>query len=57
MADLQARGLGRENIKRAPNVIMLAKLLSPVQLLVNPWTAACQAPLSMEFSRKEYLGG
>ena len=25
--------------------------LSHVQLLVNPWTVACQAPLSMEFSR------
>ena len=22
--------------------------------LVNPWTVACQAPLSMEFSRQEY---
>ena len=25
-----------------------------VQLFVTPWTAACQAPLSMGFSRKEY---
>ena len=25
-----------------------------VQLFVTPWTAACQAPLSMEFSRQEY---
>ena len=25
-----------------------------VQLLVTPWTIACQAPLSMEFSRQEY---
>ena len=29
-------------------------LLSHVQLLPTPWTVACQAPLSMEFSRKEY---
>ena len=24
---------------------------------VAPWTAACQAPLSMEFSRQEYSSG
>ena len=27
---------------------------SRVQLFATPWTAACQAPLSMEFSRQEY---
>ena len=25
--------------------------------LVTPWTAACQAPLSMGFSRQEYCSG
>ena len=25
--------------------------------LVTPWTAACQAPLSMGFSRQEYWSG
>ena len=25
--------------------------------LATPWTAACQAPLSMGFSRQEYWGG
>ena len=30
------------------------KLLSRVQLLVTPWTAAYQAPPSMGFSRQEY---
>ena len=30
------------------------KLLSCVQLFAIPWTIACQAPLSMEFSRPEY---
>ena len=25
-----------------------------VQLFAAPWTVACQAPLSMEFSRQEY---
>ena len=32
-------------------------LLSHVWLFATPWTVACQAPLSMEFSRQEYLGG
>ena len=31
--------------------------LSCVQLFVTPWTVACQAPLSMEFSRQEYWHG
>ena len=33
------------------------KLLSCVQLLATPWTAAHQAPLSMGFSRQEYWSG
>ena len=33
------------------------KLLSRVRLLVTPWTAAYQAPLSMGFSRQEYWIG
>ena len=33
------------------------KSLSRVQLLVTPWTAAYQAPLSMGFSRQEYWSG
>ena len=30
---------------------------SCVRLLVTPWTVACQAPLSMGFSRQEYWSG
>ena len=30
---------------------------SRVQLCVTPWTVACQASLSMEFSRQEYWSG
>ena len=30
---------------------------SRVRLCVTLWTVACQAPLSMEFSRQEYWGG
>ena len=33
------------------------KSLSRVPLLGTPWTAAHQAPLSMEFSRQEYWSG
>jgi len=33
------------------------KLLSRVQLLETPWTAAYQAPLSVGFSRQEYWSG
>ena len=32
-------------------------MLSCVQLFAAPWTVACQAPLSMEFSRQEYWSG
>ena len=33
------------------------KLLSRVRLFATPWTAAYQAPPSMEFSRQEYWSG
>ena len=32
-------------------------MLSRVRLFAAPWTAARQAPLSMEFSRQEYWSG
>ena len=32
-------------------------MLSRVQLFETPWTVACQASLSMEFSRQEYWSG
>ena len=35
----------------------VVQLLSHVSLLVTPWTVACQAPLSMGFSRQEYWSG
>ena len=34
-----------------------AKLFSRVQLFVTPWTVACQASLSMGFSRQKYWSG
>ena len=33
------------------------KSLNRVQLFATPWTVACQAPLSMGFSRQEYWSG
>ena len=36
---------------------MRACVLSHVQLSVTPWTVACQALLSMGFSRQEYWSG
>ena len=32
-------------------------MVSCVRLFVTPWTIARQAPLSMEFSRREYWSG
>ena len=32
-------------------------VLSHVQLFATPWAVACQAPLSMEFSKQEYWSG
>ena len=36
---------------------MHAQLLSHVQLFATPWTADCQTPLSMKFSKQEYCSG
>ena len=38
-------------------VYVCAQLLNCIQLFAAPWTAAHQAPLSMEFSRQEYWSG
>ena len=35
----------------------VGKSLSRVQLFGAPWTVACQAPRSMEFSRQEHWNG
>ena len=37
--------------------LCVLSLFSHVQLFVTPWTVACQAPLSMGFSRQEYWSG
>ena len=38
-------------------VCVYSQSLSRVQLFGTPWTAAHQAPLSMEFSKQEYWSG
>ena len=37
--------------------VCVCQSLSHVRLFAIPWTVACQAPLSMEFSRQEYWSG
>ena len=47
-------------IKVLPNkasVCVLGKVLQLCPTLATPWTVACQAPLSMGFSRQEYWSG
>ena len=56
---LQARTLEWVAISffNAWNWKVKVKSLSHVRLLETPWSAALQAPLSMEFSRQEYWSG
>ena len=37
--------------------VLWCVVLSRVWLFASPWTVACQAPLSIEFSRQEYWSG
>ena len=37
--------------------VCVLSCFSHIQLFVTPWTVACQAPLSVEFSRQEYWSG
>ena len=56
---LQARTLewGAISFSDASKWKVKGKSLSRVQLSATPWTAACQAPPSMGFSRQEYWSG
>ena len=46
-------------MKHLPKMLCACVLtcFSHVQLFVTPWTVACQAPLSMGFSKQEYWSG
>ena len=46
-----------QEVEGLESVCVCARLPSHVQLFVTPWTVACQASLSMEFSRQEYWSG
>ena len=37
--------------------VCVLSCFSHVRLFANPWTAVCQAPLFMGFSRQEYCSG
>ena len=41
----------------SPYGLVCTKLLSRVQISVIPWTLACQAPLSIGYSRQEHWSG
>ena len=47
----------RERKKSASGLCMYSQLFVRVWLFVIPWTVACQASLSMEFSRQGYWSG
>ena len=51
-------GRALRNSPVAPVCIRCVRsVVSHVWLFASPWTAACQAPLSMGFSRQEYWSG
>ena len=43
--------------KHKNSCFVQVKVAQPCPTLVTPWTAACQAPLYMGFSRQEYWSG
>ena len=52
--DKKKKNDAQKVIANFPTSHSLWKSLSRVWLFATPWTVACQAPLSMEFSRQEY---
>ena len=47
----------KQKAERARHILDKVKSLSRVKLFAVLWTVACQAPLSVEFSRQEYWSG
>ena len=43
--------------RAVPSTALCAQALGHVQLFAAPWTATCQAALSMDSSRQEYWSG
>ena len=50
-------GIREKSSKGEKVPVVCAKFLQSYPTLCNPWTIACQAPLSMKFSRQEYWSG
>ena len=50
-------GVGCHFLLQCMKVKSKSEVAQSLQLLATPWTAACQAPLSMGFSRQEYWSG
>ena len=48
---------GESSMEAYTLLLLLRSHFSHVQLCVTLWTVACQAPLSMGFSRHEYWSG
>ena len=46
-----------EMLNHLPKFTQLMCVLRGVRLFVTPWTGACQAPLSIGFSRQRYWSG
>ena len=42
-------------MQKSTVILYSVQSLSSVWLFVAPWAVACEAPLSMDFSRQEYL--
>ena len=58
--DIMCSYIGRTHVVKMTKlhkVKVKVNFLSLVRLLATPWTAAYQAPQSMEFSRQEYWSG
>ena len=55
---LHYRVLSYKNIfNKCTRIDILCQSLCHVRLFATPWTTACQASLSIEFSRQEYWSG
>ena len=58
LADQESEVHGRKSLARDSKIgSCCCAILSHVQLFATPRTAACEAPLSVEFSRQEYWSG
>ena len=56
-AFLRADPLTSEPPGKHRGLLVVVKSLQSCPTLATPWTVACQAPLSMGFSRQEYWSG